>query len=181
MWPITIWPLLYINTRDSYHYKHARCNVMHRKCTVSVRGSNPPHTVNSPLQPTRRTTTEPCNENPDSQCVQKYLVSSRIPHEYATHIRTRSGSREILYLIVLCECNAGRQRGHGADCCPSLVASLNCSLQPTRTLSLEHARRIARAHGTLTVHSIYLHSFYPIIHICPRTIVPQGRYTLRPI
>ena len=55
---------LYINTRDSYHYKHARCNVMHRKCTVSVRGSNPPHTVNSPLQPTRRTTTEPCNENP---------------------------------------------------------------------------------------------------------------------
>ena len=38
--------------------------LMHRKCTVSVRGSNPPHTVNSPLQPTRRTTTEPCNENP---------------------------------------------------------------------------------------------------------------------
>ena len=55
---------IYMNTRDSYHYKHARCNVMHRKCTVSVRGGNPPHTVNSPLQPTRRTTTEPCNENP---------------------------------------------------------------------------------------------------------------------
>ena len=36
------------------------------------------------------------------------------------------------------------------DCCPAFAASLNCSLQPTRTLSLEHARRIARAHGTLT-------------------------------
>ena len=77
---------LYINTRDSYHYKHARCNVMHRKCTVSVRGSNPPHTVNSPLQPTRRTTTEPCNENPDSQCVQKY---------HATRTPTRTANTRL--------------------------------------------------------------------------------------
>ena len=38
------------------------------------------------LQPTRRTTTEPCNENPDSQCVQKY---------HATRTPTRTANTRL--------------------------------------------------------------------------------------
>ena len=95
---------LYINTRDSYHYKHARCNVMHRKCTVSVRGSNPPHTVNSPLQPTRRTTTEPCNENPYPSGTPR--PSNAHPPGYNTdfkHIHTYTNYKKKLDATVVLE------------------------------------------------------------------------------
>ena len=93
-----------INTRDSYHYKHARCNVMHRKCTVSVRGSNPPHTVNSPLQPTRRTTTEPCNENPYPSGTPR--PSNAHPPGYNTdfkHIHTYTNYKKKLDATVVLE------------------------------------------------------------------------------